>query len=131
MPVPFTPLISMRTRNLFLLAPLFVFAACSNHPLEGGWSQQLPEGKSGIFVEFSTADNRALAHGATREDGGHGHASGTYEFDASTGALSIAWQHTCEGIEGSWQGTVVGDAVEFTAGSNKVAFRRGGKAAGH
>ena len=121
----------MRIRTLALLASSLLFAGCSHHPLEGGFSQQVDGGGEGMHAEFDTASNKFLAHTAPRADGGHDHVDGTYTFDAASGAVTVNALLMGDKKPGTWSGKLAGDALELSAGTDTLKFRRGGHASGH
>lgn len=122
----------MKSRSRFLL-PLLALASCSGpaHPLAGGWSQQLPDGKPGIHLEFDGKGEKVVVHAAPRADGTHGHPKATCTWDAATSTVSITGNLVDEGKSGTWTGRLDGDHLELSAADGKLVFHRGGSAHGH
>lgn len=115
-----------------LCAFLFLFAACSGDPLADGWSQQLPGGAKGAFLEFDGASDRFQLHTAPRADGGHDHVNGTYMRDGASLTLVVTRGALAnEGDGKTWTGTLSGDRLDLRCGEHALEFRRGGKAHGH
>ncbi len=119
----------MRHRPLFAVFAALAVAACSKP--ESGWSQVLPGGEIGMHIEFEDGGNRFLGHTAPRPDGGHDHVSGTYTLDAASGAVTVQAELLGPAKPGTWTGTMKGDQLELSAGTDTLVFRRGGKAHGH
>jgi len=120
-------------RALFVLSSLLLFAACSGdtHVLTGNWSQQLPDGKAGMSLEFNATGDKVVVHGAPRPDGGHSHPKVQPTWDAATKTLTLKG----ELVEGSkidmWTGKLEGDHLELSSAEGKLVFHRGGKPHGH
>lgn len=114
-------------RRLLLLVPMFLFAACSGHALDGHWNQVTADGKPGITIEFDTKSSECGLHGAPREDGGHRHASGTYTYDAATQALTVKMKLLEDGPE-QWTGKLVDGKLELSSAGAKLEFKKGAAA---
>lgn len=115
------------------LLPVLLLASCSSesHPLAGNWSQQLPDGKPGMSLEFDGKGEKLYVHGAPRADGSHGHPKATFTWDGATKTLTVTGNLVDEAKSGTWTGTVDGDRMELGAADGKLSFRRGGTPHGH
>ena len=107
-------------RRLCLLIPLFLFAACGDHPLKGDWNQSMAGGTKGITLQFNTENDQCGLHGAPREDGGHRHASGTYTYDEAGGAVTVNIELLTQEGEGSWTGTLVDGKLSLSSAEGKL-----------
>ncbi len=122
----------MKSWSRFVL-PLVVFAACGGpaHPLAGAWSQELPEGKHGMSLEFDGKGEKVVVHGAPRADGTHGHPKATFTWDGAAKTLTLSGDLVTEGKPGTWTGRLEGDHLELSSADGKLVFHRGGEPHGH
>lgn len=124
-------------KALFVLSSLLLFAACSGdtHVLTGTWSQELPDGKAGVSLEFNATGDKVVVHGAPRADGGHGHPKFKPTWDLASKTLTLTRDGDEPLVEGSkaetWTGKLVGDHLELSSADGKLVFHRGGKPHGH
>ena len=117
----------MRTRSLVVLAPLALFAACSGgNPLAGTWkAEALPAPVKKLALEFAEKDDRVLVH---IDDPDHRHVNGHYTYDAGSKAVTVTARVLGESKAETWTGTLAGDVLELTGGTDKVKFQKGGSA---
>lgn len=112
------------TRSIRLLFPaLVLLAACSKHPLHGGWRE---EGASAPrVIEFNPKGAELMVHTPPRADGGHDHLHGKYVLDGDK--ITVEWQEG--GATKVYGGAVQGDRMELTnAAAEKLVFVRGASA---
>ncbi len=121
----------MHIRTFALLLSSFLFAACSHHPLEGGFSQQVSGDGKGAHAEFDVSSNKFMLHTAPDAEGHHDHVDGSYTFDAATGAVTVNAALMGDKKPAVWTGKLSGDDLELSAGTDKLVFKRGGAAHGH
>lgn len=118
-------------RNLVSLALFVTLAACdsgatSAGAIAGHWLQETQSDQKGITLEFDDKSEKLLVHTAPEEQGGHDHLSGTYSFDAASGAVTVRAELGGHGKGDSWSGKLEGDNLTLSAGASTLRFRRGG-----
>ncbi len=122
----------MRRRHPWFLPCLLLAACSSDHPLAGGWGQQLPGNAHGMVLEFELGGQRVTVHAAPRPDGTHDHVEGvTYAWDAAAKSITVRGPLLGAGKGDTWSGRVEGDRMELGAAEGKLVFQRGAKALGH
>ena len=118
----------MRT-NLRCLLPMLLLAACGNHHvLTGSWTQDTPDGKAGVGIDFDDTGTKIFVHAHHLPDQ---HPPATFTFDAATMAMTIECALLGDGKAKTWKGSLNGDVIELTSADGKMTFRRGGQTHGH
>ncbi|MBM4060339.1 MAG: hypothetical protein FJ265_04465 [Planctomycetes bacterium] len=119
-------------RHLLRLLPLALLAACGgHHPLDGAWNQELADGSPGMHITFETTGDKVDVGLPPRADRTHGHAHGTYTFDAASAAVVVVAKLLGDGKADTWNGKLAGDRLELGSADGKLTFRRAERAHGH
>lgn len=122
----------MRLVSLRFLPALLLLAACGDHhPLAGAWNQELPGGAHGMHITFDTKGDKVDIGLPARADGTHGHAHGTYTFDAASKTVTVKATLMGEGKADTWTGKLDGEHLELSSADGKLTFHHGEHAAGH
>ena len=121
-----------RCRSLLPLSLLLLATACGGHALAGTWTQRTEANAPGAAIEFERGGDKVMVH-LPPEPGqtGHGHESGTYTFDETSGAVTVRAAILGKGKPATWTGTMSGSSLELNADGTKLSFRKGGEIAGH
>lgn len=118
-------------RRFAMIAVLSAFAACSGHPLEGAWNEDLAGGKKGMTLEFNTKGTECMVHTAPAADGSHDHVKGTYTFDEKSNALTVNARLLGADKSDAFTGTLGNGHIELSSADGKLKFEKGDGAHGH
>ena len=121
----------MKPRDLALTALLALAACGSDHPLDGHWAQDTGSDAQGIGIDFDGGSDKVFVHLAPNPDGTHGHAKGTYTWDAASQAVTVDAALLGDGEATSWSGKLAEGALELSASGTTLRFAKGGSAHGH
>ena len=69
-----------------------------------------------------------MVHTAPEADGTHDHLHGTYTFDAASKAVTVKCKLMGDWKSEAWTGTLAGEVLELTDGTDKLKFKKGGSA---
>lgn len=121
----------MLRRHRLFAVPLLLLAACG-HPLKGYWkAETVPAPLKKVGIDFDDATDRVLAHVdrvLANGDSEHKHENGHYTFDAESKLVTVKCKLMGDGKAETWTGTLAGEVLELTGGTEKVKLVKGGAA---